>query len=169
MIKLISILAAILALTSCWPTRISFVDGSMPEEWKTFTVQSLDNRSSTAPSNYAFELTEALKDGIQNNTKLLLNPVEGAGEVSIEGSIISYNVSPIALQPGDVAAQNRLTVTVQFSFFISEPKEDLIELNLSKFADFDSQDNVSDVEEELIAVINEQIVQDVINKLMSNW
>ncbi len=156
-------------LSSCWPSRISFIDGSMPPEWKTFSVQTLENKSSTAPTNYSFTLTEQIKDGIQNNTKLLLNPIEGNGEVSIEGSINSYTVNPIAIQPGDVAAKNRLTINVRFQVFISAPEEDIMEMNLSKFADFDSNQNISDIETELIAEINEQIVQDLINKLMSNW
>ena len=167
--KILSVIVLAFSLLACWPSRVSFIDGSMPPEWKTFTVQTLENKSSTAPSNYSFTLTEQLKDGIQNNTKLLLNPVEGAGQISIEGSINSYNVSPIAIQPGDVAAKNRLTINLRFQFYVSEPEEDIIDLNLTKFADFDSDQNISDVEAALITEINEQIVQDVINKLLSNW
>lgn len=164
------ILFVALVLGSCWPSSISFMDkGSMPEEWKTFTVSTLENNSSTAPTNLAFTLTEALKDGIQNNTRLLLNPIDGAGELVLEGAIRGYDVSPIALQPGDVAAQNRLTIRCDFTLFISAPEEDQMVFSISRFADFDSNQDISSVEESLIEEIQIQIVQDVINKLLSNW
>lgn len=167
---LLSISLLALLFSSCWPSSVSFMDkGSMPDEWKTFTVATLQNNSSTSPSNFAFTLTEAIKDGVQNNTRLMLNPKEGNGELSIEGIIQSYNVSPIAMQPGDVAAKNQLTVQVRFTIYISAPEEDVMELSLSKFANFDSNQDISSVENSLISEINIQIVQDVINKLLSNW
>lgn len=159
----------IASLTSCWLSRISFVDGTMPEEWKTFTVKTLESTATTAPANYASLLTEAVKDGVQNNTRLLINSTEGAGEISIEGNITNYSVNPIALQPGDVAAKNRLTVSVKFTIFISAPEEDKMELNLSKFQDYDANQDISSIESSLLEEINAQIVQDVVSKLLSNW
>ncbi|MFA7273281.1 MAG: LPS assembly lipoprotein LptE [Crocinitomicaceae bacterium] len=159
----------IVGLTSCWPSSVSFQDkGSMPEEWKTFSVKTLTNNSATAPNSYPSLLTEALKDGIQNNTRLLLNTSNG-GEVMVEGTILNYAVSPIALQPGDVAARNRLTVSTKFTIFITAPKEEKMELSLSKFMDFDSNKDISSVEQTLLSEINAQIVQDVVAKLLSNW
>jgi hypothetical protein len=159
----------LLGLTSCWPTKFfNPNDGNMPEEWKTFSVKTLENNSATAPNSYPSLLTEAIKDGIQNNTRLLLNTNNG-GEVNIEGVINGYNVTPIALQPGDVAAQNRLTVSVKFTIFITEPKEEKMDLSLSKFMDFNSNQDISSVEANLLSEINAQIVQDVVAKLLSNW
>lgn len=168
MMKFVFTLFVGFTLTSCWPSRFTFVDGTMPEEWKTFTVKTLDNNSATAPNSYSSQLTEALRDGIQNNTTLLLNPSNSA-EVNIEGVVNRYNVSPIALQPGDVAAKNRLTITANFTIFITKPEEDKMTLSLSKFMDFDSNKDISSVESQLIEEINAQMVQDVVAKLMSGW
>lgn len=170
MIRSFLLISLIAILTSgCWPSSVSFMDtGSMPEEWKTFTVKTLDINSATAPASYASNLTEAIKDGVQNNTRLLLNP-KSEGEVNIEGVINEYSVAPIALQPGDVAAKNRLTVGVSFTIFITQPTEDKMELRLSKFMDFDSNQDISGIENSLLEEINAQIVQDVISKLLSNW
>jgi hypothetical protein len=49
------------------------------------------------------------------------------------------------------------------------PKEQTITLTSSRFADFEATTNLSSVENELLENITEQIVQDLINKLMSNW
>lgn len=156
-------------LTSCWPTRVSFKDGSMPEEWKEFYVQTLKDNSSNTPLSYAVTLSESIKDGIQNNTRLQLSNNENDAQVYIEGDIVSYGVTPVALQEGDNAAKNRLTVSVQFRIIISAPEEDEMNLTSTRYLDYDANTDLGTVEDQLLAEINEQIVQDVINKLLSNW
>jgi hypothetical protein len=141
----------------------------MPEEWKTFSVRTLENNAPNTPISYAPQLSEQLKDGIQNNTRLLLNPETGKGEVYIEGKINSYSVTPVAIQEGDNSAKNRLTISVQFTIFVSSPKEEKMNLNSTRFVDFDSNTDLAVVERTLLEEINTQIVQDVINKLLSNW
>ena len=43
--RLILTISLFFFLTSCWPTSVSFVDGSMPAEWKTFFVTSFENNA----------------------------------------------------------------------------------------------------------------------------
>jgi outer membrane lipopolysaccharide assembly protein LptE/RlpB len=170
MMRILIYIAPILLLTSCWPSSISVTDkGGMPEEWKSFSVQTLENKATNAPLNYSVTLSESVKDGIQNNTRLLLNSETGKGEVFIEGSVNSYTVMPVAMQEGDNAAKNRLTVSAQFNFYISKPKEDKMTLNVTRFVDYDSNTDLGSQENALLEEISKQIVQDVINKLLSNW
>ncbi|MGV3631940.1 MAG: LPS assembly lipoprotein LptE [Bacteroidota bacterium] len=157
-------------LASCWPSSVSFVDkGSMPEEWLTFSVKTLENNAANAPLSYPARLSEDIKDGVQNNTRLKLNSAPNSGEVQIEGTITNYMVSPIAIQEGDLAAKNRLTISVSFKIFTKAPQEDEMSLSATRFFDYDSNQDFTAVEQELITEINKQIVQDVINKLLSNW
>jgi hypothetical protein len=110
-----------------------------------------------------------VKDGIQNNTRLSLATKLSDAEVQIEGQILNYQVSPIAIENGDNASKNRLSLSVQFFINTTLPKEQTITLTSSRFADFEATTNLSSVENELLENITEQIVQDLINKLMSNW
>lgn len=168
--KLIFCLIVLIGLTGCWPSSVSFIDtGSMPEEWKTFSVKTLENDAPNTPISYAALLSEKLKDGVQNNTRLLLNPVVGKGEVSIEGKISSYTIIPVAIQEGDNSAKNRLTISVQFTIFITVPEEDKMTLTSTRFVDYDSNTDLASQEANLLDEISTQIVQDVINKLLSNW
>lgn len=168
--KYLQLTFLLLVLTACWPSSVSFKDkGSMPEEWKTFSVKTLEVLAPNAPLSYGPTLTEQLKDGIQNNTRLLLNTNFGKGEVNIDGKILIYNVTPIAIQGNDNATQNRLTISVQFSIEITKPKEELISVTSTRFSDFNADKNLASVEAQLLEEINTQIIQDVINKLMSNW
>lgn len=166
----IFLILPLLLFSSCWPTSVSVIDkGGKPEEWKTFSIQTLENKAPNAPLNYPVSLSESIKDGIQNNTNLLLNSETGKGEVYIEGSINNYSIMPVAMQDGDNAAKNRLTVGAQFTFYISQPKEEQMTLNVSRFVDYESGTDLATVENTLLDEISKQIVQDVINKLLSNW
>jgi hypothetical protein len=170
MYKLLSSIALLVLLTSCWPTIISLNDtGGMPEDWKTFSLQTLVNNAANAPNNYALNLSEAIKDGVQNNTRLSLNPTIGKGEVYIEGTINNYSIMPVAIQEGDDAAKNRLTISTSFTIYIDAEKDDEMSLSSTRFIDYDSGTDLTTVETTLLEEINKQIVQDVINKLLSNW
>lgn len=141
----------------------------MPEEWKTFSVKTLENTAPNTPISYAAQLSEQLKDGIQNNTRLLLNPETGQGEIYIEGKITGYSVLPVAIQEGDNSVKNRLSISTQFTIFVSKPKEDKMIVSSTRFVDYDSNTDLGTVERTLLEEISAQIVQDVINKLLSNW
>lgn len=141
----------------------------MPEEWDSFTVTTLENNTGNAPLSYNATLSELIKDGIQNNSRLTLDQTPDSSEVIVEGVITTYTITPVALQEGDNAAQNRLTVTVQFEIFISKPEEEVLQLTSSRFIDYDSNEDLGTVENELLSEVSDQIVQDVLNKLFSNW
>ncbi|MBP6460283.1 MAG: hypothetical protein KA264_09320 [Crocinitomicaceae bacterium] len=160
----------VFSLSACWPTSVSFTDtGSMPIEWKIFSISPLENNAPNAPISYTANLADELRDGIQNNTRLKLSSTPNSGEVRIEGNVTNYSITPIALQPGDNAAKNRLTINANFKIHILAPKEQELTVNCSRFSDYSSDSDLSSVEANLINEINKQIVQDVINKLLSNW
>ncbi|WP_417265163.1 LPS assembly lipoprotein LptE [Brumimicrobium sp.] len=167
-ILLLSIVA--LLFTSCWPTSISFRDGSVPPEWKRFMVSTLENKAPNAPISYSSELTELVKDAIQNRVGLTLVTDEDEDpQIIVTGAVDSYTVTPLSLQDNAADVKNRLTIRVSFEIFISAPEEELMELSSSRFADFDATQDVGAIQAQLLEEINDQIVQDVLNKLLSNW
>jgi hypothetical protein len=167
--RLIGLLTGWILLCGCWPKSISFVDKNMPAEWKTFSVKTFENRAANTPLSYAATFSEKVKDAVQSNTRLLLNPLNGQGEVLIEGVISNYSVTPIAIQPGDNSEKNRLSISVEYTIFISKPKEEEIKFTASRFMDYDSNTDLASVEGVLLEEVNNQLIQDLINKLMSNW
>lgn len=170
---LISILTL---LTACWPSSMSFKDqGSMDPRWQKFYVVNIENNAPNAELSYPAVLTEDIRSGVQNNTRLKLHSNRDSAQVVIEGVVSNYMISPNAIQAGDVAAKSRLTVTCKFNISSKvilregeEPIEDM-DLTVSRFADYNSTSEYAAVKTQLIEEINKQIVQDIINKLMSNW
>lgn len=170
MIRYFFILIGLFLLTSCWPTRISFQDITFPEEWEVFSVKTFENNAPNTPLSYAPTLTESVKDAIQNNTSLNLSgSPEDKPQVEIEGVINNYSITPVALQEGDQASKNRLSVSATFTIFINEPEEDEMTVNSNRFVDYDANTDLGIVETTLLEEVNEQIVQDIINQLFSNW
>jgi outer membrane lipopolysaccharide assembly protein LptE/RlpB len=168
-IKLLIIPVMTFLVTSCWPTKVSFVDDSMPEEWKDFYVTPLELNAATAPASYNATLTESLRSGVQNNTRLKMMTNIDDADVQISGAVVSYNTTPQAIAQGESAQKNRLTVSVNFTIITPSKGLEKIQMTSTRFADYDASLQLSDVESELLEQINQQIVQDVINKLRSNW
>lgn len=168
--KTLTFLSLLLLLTACWPTSVSFRDGSVPPEWKRFVVHTFDNKASNAPISYSSELTELVKDAIQNRVGLTLVSDESDGpQIIVTGSVDSYNITPLSLQDNTAEVKNRLTIRANFEIFISEPEEDVMKLSSARFVDFDASQDVGSIQNQLLEEISDQIVQDVLNKLLSNW
>src|SRR3989338_3261882 len=123
MIKYLMIIVVLGSLCSCWPTRVGFVDDSMPEEWKDFYVTPLELNAATAPANYNATLTESIRTGVQNNTRLKMLTETNDSAVQISGTVNSYNTTPQAVTDGDNAQKNRLPVS--FSFVVIPPPKGL--------------------------------------------
>ena len=64
---------------------------------------------------------------------------------------------------------NRLTITVKVKFTNTKDKELDFETNFSRFADYESSQNLASIEDVLIKDINDQLTQDIFNKAVSNW
>lgn len=168
--KGILFLSVALILTACWPTSVSFRDGSVPPEWKRFMMNTLENKAANAPISYSSNLTEKVMDAIQNRVGLRLVTDESEDpQIIVTGSVDSYLVTPLSLQDNTAEVKNRLTIRTSFEIFISEPKEDVMSLSSSRFADFDASQDVGAIQDQLLEEISEEIVQDVLNKLLSNW
>lgn len=168
--SVLAIIVLLGVLSACWPTSLSFRDGSVPPEWKRFVVHTFENKASNAPISYSNELTELVKDAVQNRVGLTLVPDESDDpQIVISGVVENYTVSPLSLQDNSAEVKNRLTIRTSFEIFVSSPKEDVMKLSSSRFADFDASQDVGTIQDQLLEEISDQIVQDVLNKLLSNW
>ena len=69
-------------------------------------VETLGNEAANAPISYAPELTELVKDAVQNRVGLqLVSGEDDDPQVIIIGAVKSYDLAPLALQANDVAAK----------------------------------------------------------------
>jgi hypothetical protein len=159
------IFAFFLAFSSC---KISyrFNDADIGEA-KTVSIALFDAEAAQAPAGSNQIFTEGLRDVFQTQTRLML--ASNNGDLQLDGSITSFVVSPVGVQANDVAALNRLTITVKVQYQNTLDETKNFVQSFSRFADYDSNRSLSDVEQALLAEIFEQIYQDIFNRALSNW
>jgi hypothetical protein len=155
-----------LIFPSC-KVNYSFTGASIPPDVKTVSVQYFPNNASVVQPTLSQSFTEALRDIFTSQTNLSL--INKGGDLNFEGSITGYNVVPVAIQSNDAAALNRLTITVSVKFTNKKNEKQNFESSFSRFADFNSSQNLSAVEDQLIKDINNQLTQDIFNKSVTNW
>lgn len=156
-----------LIFTAC---RISYslTGGTLSPKVKTFSVQFFQNRAPLVNPNLSNQFTEALKEKFRSQTTLD-EIVDGEGHLNFEGEIIGYSTKALDIKAGEIAATNRLTVTIKVRFTNEIESENDFDKSFSAFQDFDSTKQLSDVEAELLENILEQIVDDIYNEAVVNW
>ena len=101
----------------------SFTGASIPPEAKTVSVQFFPNRAQLIEPTLSPIFTEALRDQFVNQTNLEM--IDRNGDLALEGEIVDYKTSPVAIQGDQTAALNRLTITVNVRFVNKyEPDKD---------------------------------------------
>jgi len=158
----------IVAMSGCGVYSLSFTGGQFSGA-KTFSVDYIRPQTALATPAYAQRLTESLKDLLLAQSPLKL--VESEGELQFSGVVSDYNVSPVAIQGGEVeqASLNRLTISVKIKYFNSLEKDLGFDRSFSKFADYDPAQDLFTVEEDLWRQINEQLTTEIFNASVGNW
>lgn len=145
----------------------SFTGASIAPDVKTVSVQYFKNFAPLVQPSLANLLTDKLKDRFISQTTLSL--VNNNGDLNFEGTITDYRVAPNSIQSGDIAAQNRLSITIKVKFTNKKDEKQNFESSFTQFEDFPSSKSLPEVELDLIGKINEKLVNDVFNKSVVNW
>lgn len=134
---------------------------------KTFSVDYFPNRAKLINPNLSQQFTDALQDKIMKQTSYNLIPENG--DLEFSGQITDYSVKPMNIQKGDLAAQNRLTVSVKVKFTNNKYHEQDWEKSFSAYEDFDSNSSLGDVEDQLVVEIMKKLNDDIFNASIANW
>ncbi|MEI6060293.1 MAG: LptE family protein [Bacteroidota bacterium] len=166
-LSLLSFVASILVFLLVQGCSYSFTGASISPNVKTISVSYLPNNSLLVQPTLSRKLTEAIRDKFTGQSSLSL--VGSNGDLNIEGEITGYTTEPVAITGDQVAALQRLKITVNVRFTNKQdPKQDF-ESSFSRFQDYDSQKRLADVESTLIDLINDELAQDIFNKAVVNW
>jgi hypothetical protein len=145
----------------------SFSGVNISPEVRTYSVDYFPNRAPIVQAQLSQLFTEALMDKIQGNTSLDLST--NGGDVSFSGEITGYETRPTAITSQETAARNRLTITVRVKY-INEIDPDLdYDTSFSRYEDYDASQNLTDVENELIELIVENLIDDIFNRAFISW
>lgn len=156
----------ILLTTGC-KVKYSLNGATIPVEAKTVSVGYFENNTSLGSPAISQKFTEKLRDVVSTQTNLAL--MKQNGDLKFEGSIINYNIAPVAIQSNDQAANNRLTITVNVKYSNRFDVTKNFEQNFTRFADYKANTTISSQEDVLLSEINRQLTEDIFNRAFNNW
>jgi len=162
-----SLSALMLLLTGGCAVQLTFDGASIPENVRTASVQTFENRAAYVNPVLSQNFTEALKDRIINGSRLRL--AEGTGDVDFSGAITRYETEPLAIQSDAVSAETRLNVTVNVRYENTKNPDESWESSFSAHRDFPSEQNITAIEGELMDEIIEELTENIFNKAFADW
>lgn len=145
----------------------SMSGASISPEVKTISVDYFDNRANLVQPGLSQYITNELMDKCRAQTNLSF--VSDAGDVSFEGEISDYRTAPLTVSGNAQAAMNRFTIAVKVKFTNVIEPDFSYEQTFTRYEDYDSSKQLSQVEQELTEKIVEQIVEDIFNQAFVNW
>jgi len=167
-IKLYITLALLLSVFTFATCKYSFKDTSpIPEEVKTFRVNYLENKAQYVNSQLSQQLTEKLKQKIINTTRLRQTNDDDA-HYDIGGYVSQYYTSTVSIAANN-ASGNRLTVGFHLVFRNTLDEKKNFETDLVRTFDFPATQSLSEAESTLTTDIVRNIVDEIFNKIFSNW
>lgn len=163
----IAIIIAAIALSAC---RISYKFNGAALDYnvyKTIHVSEFPIRAALVypPLQQTFE--NELLDYINRNTRL--RTIDGNSDLTLEGEITGYNLSPQAVTENAYASMTRLTITVRVKYSDTKNDANDIDQSFSAYRDFDSSQMLTDVQDELCQQISKELVDLIFNATLGNW
>jgi hypothetical protein len=155
----------LLALAAC-SGGYSFTGGSVGEA-KTIAVSYFPNKAPLVNPNLSIQLTEAIKDIFVQQTPLELK--DGVADMVVEGSIVDYQVQPIAAQGNETTSQSRFTIGISVTFTNNVEPDKSFTARFSRYRDYSSENLFADVENQLVEEINRELAEDILNRAIANW
>ncbi|MDD2278522.1 MAG: LptE family protein [Bacteroidales bacterium] len=162
----LTVLVVALFVASC-KVNYSFTGASISPDVKTVSVDYFQNLALMVNPSLSTKLSEDLRNKFITQTSL--NVIPSYGDLSFTGEIRSYGQTPIAIQGNETAAQNRLTIVVRVKFENSKDPTKNFDKTFSHFEDYSSTQDLSQVEQQLVALIVEKLVEDIFNNAVANW
>ena len=160
-------LAAMLLLTSC---TISYKFNGASIDYskvKTISVADFTNNAALVYAPLATNLTDGIKDLYQRQTRL--EQVRRGGNLELEGEIIGYNLTPMAVSADSYAAETKLTITVKVRFTNNMAPEESFEKTYTAYQTFDASQMLNDVQDELCTTMIAEIADQIYNDTVAKW
>ena len=167
-IKRICFLGLLMTLFNFSTCKYGFKDvAPLPVEIKTFRVNYLENKAQYVNTQLSPQLTEQLKAKIINTTRLKQTNNDDA-HYDISGFVSQYYTSTVSIS-NNSSSGNRLTVGFHLVFRNTLDDTKNFEADLSRTFDFAATASLQDAERSLNESIVKNIVDEIFNKIFSNW
>lgn len=118
-----------------------------------------------APLEQTFQ--NELLDYIRRNTRL--QTTDAASDLSLEGEITTYNLTPQAVTENAYASKTRLTIGVRVKYTDNKDDRNSLDQTFTAYRDFDASELLIDVQDQLCQEISKELVDLIFNATLGNW
>ncbi len=165
--KIFFLFALIISVQSC-TVAYKFNGASIDyNKVKTFTITEFPIKAALVYAPLSQTFTEGLRDIFNRQTRL--RPVKQNGDLTLEGEITGYNLTPQAVKENAYASETRLTVTVRVKFTNKIDPKQSFDQSFSAYRDFSSTKMLTQVQDQLIKEIVDELTDNIYNASVANW
>ena len=134
---------------------------------KSIAIADFPNNAALVNPTLSSDFSEGLRSIYQRQTRLQVN--RDGGDLELEGEIIDYNLTPMAITSDSYSSQTKLTMTVRVRFTHNVDPDDSFEKTYSAYQIFDSSQLLTDVQDELCATMIKEITENIYNDTVAKW
>ena len=134
---------------------------------KTISVAEFPIRAALVYPPLGPAFNEALKDIYTRQTRLSM--VKTVGDLQVEGEITGYDLSPQAVTEDAYASQTRLTISVKVRYTNTKNPNLNVDQTFRAYRDFSSSQMLTQVQDELISQIVDELAELIFNATVGSW
>ena len=134
---------------------------------KTISVAEFPIRAALVYPPLGPAFNEALKDIYTRQTRLSM--VKTGGDLQGEGEITGYDLSPQAVTEDAYASQTRLTISVKVRYTNTKNPNLNVDQTFRAYRDFSSSQMLTQVQDELISQIVDELAELIFNATVGSW
>jgi hypothetical protein len=142
-------------------------DVSIDPDVKTFRVDYIENKARYINPQLSPRITDKLRQKITAQTSL--KPSTGEAHLEISGFVSEYSVTTSGVSDGRNAITNRLNISITVEIKNNPHPEKSIQSVVSRNFDFPAQLTIAQAEARLGDEIVKNVVDEIFNKIFSNW
>jgi hypothetical protein len=140
---------------------------SIPDNVESYYVDNFKIKARNAPPLINQIFTEDLKNKINSQTKLVANNEQP--DIEFTGEITRFDLQALAPTRDQESSLNRLNVSIAVEFVNNKDDEASWKQTFSQNYDFSADKDLLSIQDQAIAEIYEQIIEQIFNKSFANW
>mgnify|MGYP002869319388 CR=1 FL=1 len=163
----LAVCCLLLVLSSC---SISYKFNGANINYQTthsISIADFPNNAPMVNPTLSNNLSEGIRDIYQRQTRLQI--LRKGGDLELEGEIVGYDITQGAISTDSYASESKLTIRVSVHFTNNINPEESFDKTYTAYQTFDASRLLTDVQDELCAVMITEIAENIYNDTVARW
>lgn len=156
-------LFVILVLQACY----SLNGISIPDNVNTYYVENFKLTAKNSPPLIDQIFTQDLINKINSQTRLISNNTDP--DIEFNGDINSFRLQQLAPTKDQESSLNRITISVSVDYINNRNEDESWKQTFTQNYDYSADQDLLSIQDQAVADIFEQIIEQLFNKAFANW